>query len=171
MSNKTIKFQNSPENEPRSEEEEVLLKLKKEKELSNAEISKLKQELEVLKETHEKQQLLILKSNAQEAKDELEKQLKDSDLRILDSTKKSKELLKYQNVNGVQKRGLSNLRFESPSPRRHSLGGAAAAAFPIAPRRRQGPGSLGRTASDSANERRNQNESRSSSKFSGGHRV
>ncbi|CAN8272857.1 unnamed protein product [Cochlearia groenlandica] len=85
--------------------------------------------------------------------------------------KKDQELLKYQNVNGDQKHGLSNLRFESPSPRRHSLGGAAAAASPIAPRRRQGPGSLGRTTSDSANERRNQNESRSSSKFSGGHRV
>ncbi|CAN8238501.1 unnamed protein product [Cochlearia groenlandica] len=86
--------------------------------------------------------------------------------------KKDEELQKYQNVNGVQKRGLSNLRFESPSPRRHSLGGVvAAAASPIAPRRRQGSGSLGRTASDSANESRNQNESRSSSKFSGGHRV
>lgn len=79
-------------------------------------------------------------------------------------TKKEEELQKFKNVNGIQKRGLSSLRFESPSPRRHSLGGAS----PNTPRQRQGSGSLGRTTSDSADERRHQNESRpSSSKFSG----
>ncbi|ESQ46821.1 hypothetical protein EUTSA_v10027635mg [Eutrema salsugineum] len=72
--------------------------------------------------------------------------------------RKDEELQKFQNINGIQKRGLSNLRFESPSPRRHSLGGAS----PNAPRRRQVSGSLGRTTLDSADERR------SSSKFSGG---
>lgn len=78
--------------------------------------------------------------------------------------KKDQELQKFRNINSIQKRGLSHLRFESPSPRRHSLGGAS----PNAPRRRQGSGSLGITTSDSADERRHQNESRpSSSKFSG----
>ncbi|CAH2080170.1 unnamed protein product [Thlaspi arvense] len=69
--------------------------------------------------------------------------------------KKDEDLQKFQNVNGIQKRGLSNLRFESPSPRRHSLGGAS----PNASRRKQGSGLL-RTTSDSA--RHNE----SSSKFS-----
>ncbi|VVB09491.1 unnamed protein product [Arabis nemorensis] len=77
--------------------------------------------------------------------------------------KKEEELQKFKNVNGIQKRGLSSIRFESPSPRRHSLGGAS----PNTPRQRQGSGSLGRTTSDSADELRHQNESRpSSSKFS-----
>ncbi|CAH8277774.1 unnamed protein product [Arabidopsis lyrata] len=77
--------------------------------------------------------------------------------------KKDEELQKFQNVNVIQKRGLSKLRIVSPT-RRHSLGGA----LTNSPRRRQGSGLLGRTTSDSADERRNQNESRSSSKFSGG---
>ncbi|BAB11107.1 kinesin-like protein [Arabidopsis thaliana] len=74
--------------------------------------------------------------------------------------KKDEELQKFQNINGIQKRGLSKLRIVSP-PRRHSLGGA----LTNSPRRRQGPGLLGRTTSDI---HRHQNESRSSSKFSGG---
>lgn len=78
--------------------------------------------------------------------------------------KKDEELHKFQNVYGMQKRGLNNVRFESSSPRRHSLGGAS----PITPRRRQGSGVLVRATSDSADERRHQNESRSLSKFSGG---
>ncbi|KAL9281932.1 Kinesin-like protein KIN-14K [Arabidopsis thaliana] len=79
--------------------------------------------------------------------------------------KKDEELQKFQNVNGIQKRGISKLRIVSP-PRRHSLGGA----LTNSPRRKQGSGLLGRTASDSADERRHQNEFRSSSKFSGGDR-
>ncbi|KAG7548783.1 Kinesin motor domain [Arabidopsis suecica] len=77
--------------------------------------------------------------------------------------KKDEELQKFQNINGIQKRGLSKLRIVSP-PRRPSLGGA----LTNSPRRRQGSGLLGRTTSDSADEHRHQNESRSSSKFSGG---
>ncbi|CAE6202840.1 unnamed protein product [Arabidopsis arenosa] len=77
--------------------------------------------------------------------------------------KKDEELQKFQNINVIQKRGLSKLRIVSP-PRRHSLGGA----LTNSPRRRQGSGLLGRTTSDSTDEHRHQNESRSSSKFTGG---
>lgn len=70
-----------------------MLQLKKEKERSNAQLSKLEQELEIVKETHEKK-FLELESNAQKAKVELEKQLKDSELRVVDSTEKAKELEK-----------------------------------------------------------------------------
>jgi len=44
----------------------------------------LKQELEIVKETHEKQ-FLELKLNAQKAKVELEKQLKNSELRVVEA--------------------------------------------------------------------------------------
>ncbi|KAG7544114.1 Calponin homology domain [Arabidopsis thaliana x Arabidopsis arenosa] len=74
--------------------------------------------------------------------------------------KKDEVLQKFQNINVIQKRGLSKLRIVSP-PRRHSLGGA----LTNSPRRRQGSGLLGRTTSDSTDEHRHQNESRSSSKF------
>ncbi|CAD5333650.1 unnamed protein product [Arabidopsis thaliana] len=67
----------------RSEEKDVL-QIEKEKERSNAELSKLKQELEIVKETHEKQ-FLELKLNAQKAKVELEKQLKNSELRVVEA--------------------------------------------------------------------------------------
>lgn len=77
--------------------------------------------------------------------------------------KKDEELQKFQNINIIQKGGLNNLRLGPTSPRRHSLGGAS----PNAPRRRQESGLLGRTTSDSTDERRHQNESRSTSKFSG----
>lgn len=70
-----------------------MLQVKKEKERSDTELSKLKKELEIVKEAHEKQ-ILELKSNAQKAKIELEKQLKDSELRVVDSTEKAKELKK-----------------------------------------------------------------------------
>ncbi|WZZ53684.1 hypothetical protein YC2023_053791 [Brassica napus] len=80
------------ENELRSEEQDVL-QLKRKKERSDAELSKLKQELEVLKETHEKQ-FLELELYAQEAKTVLEKQLEESELRVVDSTNKVKELEK-----------------------------------------------------------------------------
>ncbi|XP_023635087.1 kinesin-like protein KIN-14K [Capsella rubella] len=76
--------------------------------------------------------------------------------------KKDEELLKFQSM-GMPKRGLSKLRIGSP-PRRHSLGGD----LTNSPRKRQGSGLLGRTTSDSADERRHQNEPRSPSKLSGG---
>lgn len=53
----------------------------------------MKQELEVLKETHEKQ-FLELELYAQQAKTVLEKQLEESELRVVDSTNKVKELEK-----------------------------------------------------------------------------
>lgn len=65
-------------------EDQDVLQLKKEKEHSDAELSKLKQELEIVKETHEKQ-FLELKLNAQKANIELEKQLKDSELRVVEA--------------------------------------------------------------------------------------
>nr|VDD12691.1 unnamed protein product [Brassica rapa] len=76
--------------------------------------------------------------------------------------KKDEELQKFQNINGTKRSGLNNLRFESTSPRRHSLGGAS----PNSSRQRQGNRLLGRTTSDSADERIQQNESRLSPKFS-----
>ncbi|KAL0669932.1 hypothetical protein Bca4012_032636 [Brassica carinata] len=69
--------------------------------------------------------------------------------------KKDEELQKFQNINGTKRSGLNNLRFESTSPRRHSLGGAS----PNSSRQRQGSRLLGRTTSDSADERLQQNES------------
>ncbi|KAF3580575.1 hypothetical protein DY000_02033797 [Brassica cretica] len=77
--------------------------------------------------------------------------------------KKDEELQKFQNLNGTKRSGLNNLRFESTSPRRHSLGGAS----PNSSRQRQGSRLLGRTTSDSADERLQQNESRLSPKLSG----
>ncbi|CAN6839443.1 unnamed protein product [Brassica oleracea] len=76
--------------------------------------------------------------------------------------KKDEELQKFQNLNGTKRSGLNNLRFESTSPRRHSLGGAS----PNSSRQRQGSRLLGRTTSDSADERLQQNESRLSPKLS-----
>lgn len=75
-----------------------MLKLKKGKERSDAELSKLKQEIEIMKETHAKQ-ILELKSNAQDAQNELEKQIKDSELCVVDSTEKAKELEKLCETN------------------------------------------------------------------------
>ncbi|KAJ4902564.1 P-loop nucleoside triphosphate hydrolases superfamily protein with CH (Calponin Homology) domain [Raphanus sativus] len=76
--------------------------------------------------------------------------------------KKDEELQKFQNINCTKRSGLNNLRFESTSPRRHSLGGAS----PNSSRQRQGSRLLGRTTSDSADERIHQNESRLSPKLS-----
>ncbi|KAL0741650.1 hypothetical protein Bca4012_083163 [Brassica carinata] len=76
--------------------------------------------------------------------------------------KKDEELQKFQNINGTKRSGLNNLRFESNSPRRHSLGGAS----PNSSRQKQGSRLLGRTTSDSADEDIHQNESRLSPKLS-----
>ncbi|KAJ0260655.1 Kinesin-like protein KIN-14K [Hirschfeldia incana] len=76
--------------------------------------------------------------------------------------KKDEELQKFQNINGTKRSGLNNLKFESTSPRRHSLGGVS----PNSSRQRQGSRLLGRTTSDSADEPIRQNESRISPKLS-----
>ncbi|KAJ4877290.1 P-loop nucleoside triphosphate hydrolases superfamily protein with CH (Calponin Homology) domain [Raphanus sativus] len=80
------------EERERSEEKDVV-RLKKEKEHNDAEIRKLKQELKVVKETHENQ-CLELEANAQNDKVEMEKKLKDAELQVADSTRKVKELEK-----------------------------------------------------------------------------
>ncbi|KAF8087629.1 hypothetical protein N665_0573s0002 [Sinapis alba] len=76
--------------------------------------------------------------------------------------KKDEELQKYQNINCTKRSGLNNVRFESTSPRRHSLGGAS----PNSSRQKEGSRLLGRTTSDSADERIHQNESRLSHRLS-----
>ncbi|KAL1188047.1 Kinesin-like protein KIN-14J [Cardamine amara subsp. amara] len=83
---------NRVEERERSEEKDVV-RLKKEKERSDAEIRKLKQELKVVKETHENQ-CLELEAKAQKTKADLEKKLKDAELQVVDSSKKVKELEK-----------------------------------------------------------------------------
>lgn len=70
-----------------------MVRLKKEKERSDAEIRKLKQELKVVKETHENQ-CLELEVKAQKTIVELEKKLKDTEVQVVDSSKKVKELEK-----------------------------------------------------------------------------
>ncbi|KAH0909427.1 hypothetical protein HID58_032748 [Brassica napus] len=83
---------NRIEERERSEEKDVV-RLKKEKELSDAEIRKLKQELKVVKETHANQ-CLELEAQAQNSKVELESKLKDAELQVAQSTRKVKELEK-----------------------------------------------------------------------------
>ncbi|KAG7587767.1 Kinesin motor domain [Arabidopsis suecica] len=83
---------NRIEERERSEEKDVV-RLRKEKERSDAEIRKLKQELKVVKETHENQ-CLDLEAKAKKTRDELEKKLKDAELHVVDSSRKVKELEK-----------------------------------------------------------------------------
>ncbi|WZZ13081.1 hypothetical protein YC2023_106170 [Brassica napus] len=83
---------NRIEERERSEEKDVV-RLKKEKELSDAEIRKLKQELKVVKETHANQ-CLELEAQAQNSKVELESKLKNAELQVAQSTRKVKELEK-----------------------------------------------------------------------------
>ena len=83
---------NRIEERERSEEKDVV-RLKKEKELSDAEIRKLKQELKVVKETHANQ-CLEIEAKAQNSKVELESKLKDAELQVAESTRKVKELEK-----------------------------------------------------------------------------
>ncbi|ANM59865.1 P-loop nucleoside triphosphate hydrolases superfamily protein with CH (Calponin Homology) domain-containing protein [Arabidopsis thaliana] len=80
------------EEKERSEEKDVV-RLRKEKERSDAEIRQLKQELKLVKETHENQ-CLELEAKAQKTRDELEKKLKDAELHVVDSSRKVKELEK-----------------------------------------------------------------------------
>ncbi|KAG2302908.1 hypothetical protein Bca52824_031559 [Brassica carinata] len=83
---------NRIEERERSEEKDVV-RLKKEKERSDAEIRKLKQELKVVKETHANQ-CLVLEAKAQNSTVELENKLKDAELQVAQSTRKVKELEK-----------------------------------------------------------------------------
>uniref|UniRef100_A0A1J3IW14 Kinesin KP1 n=1 Tax=Noccaea caerulescens TaxID=107243 RepID=A0A1J3IW14_NOCCA len=80
------------EERERSEEKDVV-RLKKEKERSDAEIRKLKQELKLVKEAHENQ-CLDLEAKVQKTKLELEYKLKDAEIQAADSTRKVKELEK-----------------------------------------------------------------------------
>ncbi|CAG7861196.1 unnamed protein product [Brassica rapa] len=80
------------EERERSEEKDVV-HLKREKERTDAEIRKLKQELKMVKETHENQ-CWELEAKAQNDKVEMEKKLKDAELQVADSTRKVKELEK-----------------------------------------------------------------------------
>ena len=70
-----------------------MVHLKREKERTDAEIRKLKQELKMVKETHENQ-CWELEAKAQNDKVEMEKKLKDAELQVADSTRKVKELEK-----------------------------------------------------------------------------
>lgn len=70
-----------------------MVRLKKEKERSDAEIRKLKQELKLVKEAHENQ-CLDLEAKVQKTKLELEYKLKDAEIQAADSTRKVKELEK-----------------------------------------------------------------------------
>lgn len=72
-------------------EEKDVEKIKKEKENRDNEISRLEQELEVTKKRHESH-CLQLEENANEAKQELEKKLKDFEREMIVSKKRVKEL-------------------------------------------------------------------------------
>nr|VDD29442.1 unnamed protein product [Brassica oleracea] len=88
-----IKLEKTRIEERERAEEKDVVHLKMEKERTDAEIRKLKQELKLVKETHENQ-CLELEAKAQNDKVELEKKLKDADLQVVDSTRKVKELEK-----------------------------------------------------------------------------
>ncbi|KAF3502169.1 hypothetical protein F2Q69_00040945 [Brassica cretica] len=135
-----IKLEKTRIEERERAEEKDVVHLKMEKERTDAEIRKLKQELKLVKETHENQ-CLELEAKAQNDKVELEKKLKDAELQ------KDEELQNFQKPTGnnatVPKRGLSKLRLLGPSsPRRHSIGAS--------PNARRGKTSdlIGRTTSD-----------------------
>lgn len=72
-------------------EEKDVEKIKREKENRDNEISRLEQELELTKKRHESH-CLQLEENANEAKQELEKKLKDFEREMIDSKKRVKEL-------------------------------------------------------------------------------
>ncbi|CAN7090715.1 unnamed protein product [Brassica rapa subsp. narinosa] len=88
-----IKLEKTRIEERERAEEKDVVHLKMEKERTDAEIRKLKQELKVVKETHENQ-CLELEATAQNDKLEMEKKLNDAELQVANSTKKVKELEK-----------------------------------------------------------------------------
>ncbi|CAN8245508.1 unnamed protein product [Cochlearia groenlandica] len=88
-----IKLEKSRIEERGKSEENDLVRLKREKEHSDAEIRKLKHELNLAKEAHVSQ-CLDLEAKAQKAKLELEKKLKDMESHVVESTRKVKELEK-----------------------------------------------------------------------------
>ncbi|XP_019059322.1 PREDICTED: kinesin-like protein KIN-14G isoform X2 [Tarenaya hassleriana] len=88
-----IKLENARMEDRKRSEENDVLSLRKEKECRDAEISKLKGELEMEKRTHENR-CLELEAKAQKIKVELEKKLKDAEFREVDSAKKVEELEK-----------------------------------------------------------------------------
>ncbi|KAJ0265715.1 Kinesin-like protein KIN-14J [Hirschfeldia incana] len=100
-----IKLEKSRIEERERSEEKDVVRLKKEKEHNDAEIRKLKQELKVVKETHENQ-CLDFEAKAQNDKVEMEKKLKEAESQAADATRKVKELEKlcqYKSQNWKQK--------------------------------------------------------------------
>lgn len=87
----TLKIEKSKIQEKKSLEEQDLLRLKKEKDCNDIQISTLKQELELAMDTHEKQ-CLQLETQAKETKVELEKKIHELQCVLTDSRKKVKEL-------------------------------------------------------------------------------
>ncbi|KAF9617635.1 hypothetical protein IFM89_037698 [Coptis chinensis] len=89
-----IKTEQSKMEERKKLEEQDVVKLVKEKDLSDLEISTLKQELESTKKTYD-QHRLQLEAQAKEAQVELEERLKELDHLLKDSRKKEKELEEF----------------------------------------------------------------------------
>ncbi|KAJ7944923.1 Kinesin-like protein [Quillaja saponaria] len=89
-----LKFEKTKLEEKKKLEEQDVVRLKKEKDHSEFEISTLKQELEMAKKTHE-EHYLQLEVHASGAKIEYEKKLKELELFIAGLRKKVKELEAY----------------------------------------------------------------------------
>lgn len=75
-------------------EDVELVRLRKENEECNLEISKLNQELEMTRDTYE-ERCLELETHAKEIRSELEKKMADLEKLLTDSKKKVKELEKF----------------------------------------------------------------------------
>ncbi|KAJ9555284.1 hypothetical protein OSB04_009898 [Centaurea solstitialis] len=89
-----IKAEKSNIEEKKRAEDVELVRLRKEKNDANLEISELKQELDVTRDTYEKR-CLQLETDAMEIKSELEKKMMDLENLLTDSRKKVKELEKF----------------------------------------------------------------------------
>ena len=86
-----MKIEKQRSEESKKLEEKDVEIIRKEKEDCEIEISRLREELESTKRTHENW-CVQLEEDAKEAKLELKKQLKKSELELVDSRKKVKEL-------------------------------------------------------------------------------
>ncbi|PIA49422.1 hypothetical protein AQUCO_01300320v1 [Aquilegia coerulea] len=124
-----IKTEKSKMEEKKKIEEQDVVKLMKEKDHGNLEITALKQELEVTKKTYE-QHCQQVETQAKEAQVELEERLKELDHLLADSRQKEKEIeavsdskaqswktreLTYQNFVDFQFKALQELRVASHS--------------------------------------------------------
>ncbi|KAK9265362.1 hypothetical protein L1049_003512 [Liquidambar formosana] len=130
-----IKVEKTKIEEDKKLEEQDVVKLRKEKNQSDIEISKLKKEIEMAKKTH-KNHCLQLETQAKETKDELEKKVKELECLLKDSRKKVKELeafseskswrwkkkeLTYQSFIDSQSVALQELRVASKSIKQEVL--------------------------------------------------